>query len=116
MKLFLTFLILFISAKSSCQIQGSIKDINGKKISAAIVIARDSATGKIDSAKIVKPGLYCFYEMKPGIYSLEISAAGYESQTIRNIIITAEDKGATNEEPDLYYGKRIDVILKPAKK
>jgi hypothetical protein len=116
MKLLPILLIPFLTVNAYCQIQGSIKDINGKKISAAIVIARDSATGKIDSAKIVKPGLYCFYEMKPGIYSLEISAAVYESQTIRNIIITAEDKGATNEEPDLYYGKRIDVILKPAKK
>jgi len=35
---------------------------------------------------------------------------------IRGIIITKEDRGATKEEPDLYLGKRIDVMLKPVKK
>src|SRR5690349_5685744 len=113
MKILISVLVIFLNVKASCQIQGSIKDVNGNKITKAIVIARDSVTGKTDSAKIEKPGLYCFYGMTPGIYTLELTAQGYEPLIIKRIIITAEDTGATKEEPDLYNGKRIDVVLKP---
>src|SRR5689334_18466250 len=99
MKILIPILFLLFSLKASSQIQGSIKDLNGNKIAKAIVIARDSLTGTVDSAKIEKPGLYSFYEMKPGTYSLELSAPGFEPLIIKGIVITADDKGASIDEP-----------------
>jgi hypothetical protein len=112
----LKFLIVLVcfSVSASAQIQGDITDSSGKAVPDAFIIA--TANGKLaDTVKSGKLGFYEFKKLKPGIYRIEVKAAGFRPAVQENVEVKETDTGYKEGYDDVYYGQRLDFLLTPVK-
>lgn len=108
-------ILLLFTVNVSAQIMGDVKDQKENGIPNALIIATDSVRNVIDTVKTDSRGFYQFKGLTPGNYVVEAKAAGYRSAIHKNILITSNDTGVVDGEPDLYHGKIVDITLMPAK-
>ena len=114
MKKWITFggLLLLISHHGFGQVEGEVTDEKEIAIPNAVLIAKDSS-GRSDTARTDKRGFYCFRKLKPGNYSIEVKATGFQSMTqMIEVLPTPKD---ANEDDDTYYAEVLDFILKRPK-
>lgn len=86
----------------NAQVVGTIKDESGAVIPGATVTARNSETGLVRSAVSDEHGTYRVQALPPGIYSVVIELAGFQTETQERLML-AIDQSAS-----------INVVLKPA--
>jgi hypothetical protein len=70
-------------------ITGTITDKTGAVIPGAAITAKNTATGIATVSKSTGAGDYNFSTLDPGVYTLTISAAGFEKLTQENIHVNA---------------------------
>jgi hypothetical protein len=70
-------------------ISGTIIDSTGAVVSDATVIAREVATGTIVTRSSSSSGYYMVSPLKPGVYTLEVTAKGFQRYIGENITVDA---------------------------
>jgi hypothetical protein len=70
-------------------IQGSILDTTGAVIPGATIVATNDATGVSVTTTSTGAGDYLFSTLDPGIYTVTITASGFQKQTQKNIHVNA---------------------------
>ncbi|NOT62942.1 MAG: carboxypeptidase regulatory-like domain-containing protein, partial [Acidobacteria bacterium] len=104
--LLLLFVLLAGDVTASAQaifgsIQGTVTDAGGAVVPDARITARNVNTGVTNSATSNEAGLYFLGELRPGVYDLEIEAAGFQKSVQRGVTLRVEDR------------LRADIALKP---
>src|SRR5262249_11317443 len=67
------------AGQTTSRFAGVVRDATGATISGAQVILTDEATGVSFNGETTSAGTYVFDAVKPGIYSLKVSKAGFKS-------------------------------------
>ena len=70
-------------------ISGQVTATTGEALANTVVIARDDASGFEASAKADKRGLFRFPLLRPGVYSLQATASGFEDTPLGNVTVKA---------------------------
>lgn len=105
-------LLFLISNTGFGQVEGDVMDEKETAITNAVLIAKDSS-GRSDTVQTDKRGFYCFRKLKPGNYTIEVKATGFQSMTqMIEVLPTPKD---ANEADDTYYAEVLDFILKRPK-
>lgn len=89
-------LLLTISATSARAqlsgrgtIEGTVTDPSGAVVPGASVTATLDVTGEITRQKTTTAGFYSMPQLKPGVYTLTVTAAGFESYMQKNLALDA---------------------------
>ncbi len=73
--------------QENAELTGTVTDASGAVVANASVKATDIATGESREAKTNGAGLYDFPGLRHGIYSLEVTARGFETYTKKGIVM-----------------------------
>lgn len=93
------------------QITGVVTDKTGAVIPAAAVTATNTATGIKTAGKTNGAGAYNFPALEPGLYSLEISAQGFESLKQENIHVNAMESVGYNPSLGVAGAAPVEVTV-----
>ncbi len=74
-----------VQGQSTATLQGTVTDPNGGTIPSAKVVATNEATGVKLETRTDGAGLYLFPPLSIGAYTLEISAAGFQTTILRGL-------------------------------
>ena len=88
----LIFLLTAVTAPSqtgSGTIQGTVTDPTGAVIPNAAVTARNVATGVVTARVTTAAGLYVLAPLPPGQYNVQLTASGFQAQTLEGITVDA---------------------------
>ena len=66
-------------------LNGTITDISGAVIPKALVTATNVATGVGKTAEVTTSGLYVLTPLIPGIYNIEVKAAGFKNELVKDV-------------------------------
>lgn len=75
----------FATAQSSGSIAGQVADPSGALIPNAVVLSTNMATNVTRSTETNSAGLYSFPDLPPGMYSVKVTAPGFETVVKTNI-------------------------------
>ena len=105
-------LLLFLNCFS--QIEGDVRSKDNKRISKAVVIAKDTTNNIVDSVQTGEDGFYSFTNLKPSKYIIEAKAIGFENKLYKNVIVRENllNPGAGNDRSN---ATRLQIVLLPAK-
>ena len=106
-------ILLTLAARGFCQVEGTVRDPDERALTGTLVIAIDSASKKADSVKTDNRGFYFFTRLKPGVYQLQVVAAG--SKPISKRVIVGIAPAGADAYDDTYYALRRDFILTKSK-
>ena len=84
------------AAQFKAAIQGTITDPSSATVPAAKVTLTDPQTGTQRSTESSAEGVYRFDGLGPGRYTILVEATGFESQTIENVNVLAEQTQGVN--------------------
>ncbi|MBV9265335.1 MAG: carboxypeptidase regulatory-like domain-containing protein, partial [Acidobacteriaceae bacterium] len=73
-----------------------VSDPNGAAVANAKLTLRNVQENTSMQAQTDQGGTYVFSELKPGVYELDISASGFETQHIRDINVQLAQRAAVN--------------------
>jgi hypothetical protein len=107
--IFLFAVVVGFTLRSFSQVQGDVTDAKATGIPNAMIIAMDSSDRSTDTVRSDTRGFYSFNNLKSGHYRIEVRAAGFQTATIKDILVKKEDIGLFDD--DLYAGQRLDVSL-----
>jgi hypothetical protein len=99
---------LIVAQIDTGSIVGVVKDPSGAAIVNATVTLRNEATGVSRVAASNQDGGYQFPALIPGVYSVQVSAAGFESAVSKNIQIDVQSRPAIDFT--LKVGQSKEVI------
>lgn len=104
-------LLLFLNCFS--QIEGDVRSKDNKRISKAVVIAKDTTNNVVDSVQTGEDGFYSFTNLKPGKYFIEAKATGFENKLYKNVIARQRllSPGAGKDKSN---ATRLQIVLVPA--
>ena len=114
MKQFILLLILFCAISTQAQTNGSIagtltdKEIGNQPLPFASVIIRGTTKGTTSDFD----GNYSIDNVAAGTYSLEISFVGYETKTIADVIVIADQVTTINTDLGASAAALDEVIIK----
>jgi hypothetical protein len=94
--------------QTTADVLGTVSDPSGAVIPGASVSLRNLNTNETQSAKSSSDGQYLFNLVKPGTYSLEISAAGYAAINIASLTVQAGDRA--REDVHLKIGDSKETV------
>ena len=80
-------------------ISGTVKDPSGAVVVGAKVIVRDQNTGSVRTAATNSSGYYAFQSVLPGLYTITVSMAGFETAMVTNRRVLATEPA------------QVDVVL-----
>ena len=75
------------SAQSTATLQGIVTDPQGAIVSGARVTVRSQATGVERTAQTGEDGNYQIAALPPGVYTLEVQAQGFQTQTASGLTV-----------------------------
>lgn len=107
-RLLLGFVCALSGLAQTAQISGFVSDPAGAKVEAARVELLNEKTQASVTTSTNGDGLYTLSSLQPGSYSLRISAAGFETEVIRDIGINVGDK--IDKDVALKLGSRTDEL------
>jgi len=84
------------AGQTTSRFAGVVRDATGATISGAQVILTDEATGVSFRGESTSAGTYVFDAVKPGIYSLKVSKAGFKSFSSAGNVVTIGQPTAVN--------------------
>jgi len=88
--------LLFLSTAALAQstygtIYGSVTDPSGAVIRDALVEAKNPSTGAVRSLKTGPDGLYRFFNLDPGTYTVTVSATGFSTAEDKDVKVLARE-------------------------
>jgi Carboxypeptidase regulatory-like domain/TonB dependent receptor len=89
-------LIAPASAQFKAGVEGTISDASGAGAPNATITLTSKETQKKEVTKSSAEGFYRFPGLAPGVYSLNVELAGFKSQTLENIDVSAEQVKGVN--------------------
>jgi hypothetical protein len=93
------------------QITGVVTDKTGAVIPGADVTATSTATGIKTAGKTNGAGIYTFSALDPGIFTLEVSAQGFESLKQENIHVNAMESVGYNPALDVAGAAPVEITV-----
>ncbi|MDE1178185.1 MAG: TonB-dependent receptor [Edaphobacter sp.] len=92
----------------TAQLAGVVRDTSSANISGASVTLKNQKTSDTSAAKTNGSGLYVFSSVQPGIYTLTVSASGFQSEAVTGI--TVEVAGKVTRDVKLKIGAASDTV------
>jgi hypothetical protein len=77
---FLASVSAFAQGETTSAILGTVSDVTGAAVPGALVVVMNKETGLARNAKTDESGRFSFPQLKPGPYSVEVQAEGFETQ------------------------------------
>jgi hypothetical protein len=101
LKLVLPLLLLLsltpvLRAQYRAGIQGVVEDPTGAGIPGATVTLTDKDTGLVKTTTSNADGVYNFLALAPGNYSIKVQATGFQTKTLAQVVVAAEEVQALN--------------------
>jgi len=84
------------TAQSTSQLNGSVADSTGAKVSGAKITLTDAATGLQRSTTSNEAGLYQFLEVPPGNYRLDATATGFAAYVAPKVTLIVKTPSTVN--------------------
>lgn len=97
--MYLLFLCLAASAsfaQSTSTLSGTVLNPEGKPVSAAMVRVSQPERGLSREAKTGENGQYQFAALFPGTYQVEVTAAGYQPEVLKNVEVLVAGQSTAN--------------------
>jgi len=92
----LALLATLAMAQSTSQLNGSVADSTGAKVSGAKITLTDAATGLQRSTTSNEAGLYQFLEVPPGNYRLDATATGFAAYLAPKVTLIVKTPSTVN--------------------
>ncbi len=92
----LTIFATLAMAQSTSQLNGSVADSTGAKVSGAKITLTDAATGLQRSTTSNEAGLYQFLEVPPGNYRLDATATGFAAYVAPKVTLIVKTPSTVN--------------------
>jgi hypothetical protein len=92
----LALLATWATAQSASQLNGSVADSTGAKVSGAKITLTDAATGLQRSTTSNEAGLYQFLEVPPGNYRLDATASGFAAYVAPKVTLIVKTPSTVN--------------------
>ena len=92
----LAILATLAMAQSTSQLNGSVADSTGAKVSGAKITLTDAATGLQRSTTSNEAGLYQFLEVPPGNYRLDATATGFAAYLAPKVTLIVKTPSTVN--------------------
>ncbi len=83
-------------AQFNASLSGTVEDTTGAVLSGATVTLTNTATQNILTTTTGNSGFYRFNELPPGNYTVQVTASGFQTQTINSVIVSAESPRSQN--------------------
>jgi hypothetical protein len=111
-------LLVRAQTSSSSAVTGTITDPSGAVVTNATVELRDNATNDVQSTKVTGSGAYTFSSVKPGNYSISVTAPGFRKTAIPSVSLQVGksalvnlklEVGATTETVEVQAGAASEL-------
>src|ERR1700746_2121976 len=87
---------LFAQVTADANLTGSVKDSSGASVPNAKVRLESVATGAVRDAQTSGTGEYRFDLVAPGNYTLNVSAPGFQTQVVTNLVLAVGSTATNN--------------------
>jgi outer membrane receptor protein involved in Fe transport len=81
---------LIATAQFSSGIEGTITDSSGAVVPGAYVVLSNQNTGVSSTTQANAAGVFHFPSLGPGIYTVEVTAPGFSTVTLKNIVLNGD--------------------------
>jgi len=92
----LALLATLATAQSTSQLNGSVADSTGAKVSGAKITLTDAATGLQRSTTSNEAGLYQFLDVPPGNYRMDATATGFAAYVAAKVTLIVKTPSTVN--------------------
>jgi hypothetical protein len=97
------------SGQTTGRIAGVVKDPSGGVVPRAAVQAINKATNETWSATTDQEGAYSFFLLPPGLYRIEVAAAGFKTAVLTDISVRITETTITDVR--LAIGARVETVV-----
>jgi hypothetical protein len=111
--MFIAFSASGLYAQGYGTISGTVTDPSGASVASATVKAIQTQTGRETVVTSGKEGDFVFPTLPPSVYSLSVSATGFQSYTQTDIVLQADQKLTANVR--LQIGSASETVTVTAK-
>src|SRR5262249_5265551 len=94
--LILSCLVTTAFAQFKASIQGTVTDQSGALVPGATLTVTNQETGKQQTTTTSSEGFYRITELPPGTYTIAAELSGFKKQTIKDIVVHAEETQGIN--------------------
>lgn len=84
----------FAQATATAELRGTVTDPNGSALSGATVTATDNSKGTVRTVTADDEGHYVILSLPPSTYTVKISATGFASKTVNNVLLEVGQQSA----------------------
>src|ERR1700746_75704 len=96
----LSLLILLLAAtafgQTTASIQGTVSDQSGAAVVGAKVTVKNTALGIERNTQTSSTGSYEVPALPPGVYSVQVQMAGFETQLAKNLVLEVSQNSVQN--------------------
>lgn len=100
---------------SVTRVAGTVKDPQSAAISGATVTLTDSATKAVKTATTGDDGAFAFNDLRAGIYSVDVEAAGFKKTTVPDLTVNIDQTSTVNIDMEVGgVGETVTVTASDA--
>ncbi|MGZ5434664.1 MAG: outer membrane beta-barrel protein [Pyrinomonadaceae bacterium] len=100
---------------SVTRVAGTVKDPQGASISGATVTLTDSATKAVKTATTGDDGAFAFNDLRAGIYSVDVEAAGFKKTTVPDLTVNIDQTSTVSIDMEVGgVGETVTVTASDA--
>jgi hypothetical protein len=100
---------------SVTRVSGTVKDPQGAAITGATVTLTDSATKAVKTATTGDDGAFAFNDLRAGIYSVDVEAAGFKKTTVPDLTVNIDQTSTVNIDMEVGgVGETVTVTASDA--
>jgi Carboxypeptidase regulatory-like domain len=90
------------------QVVGQVTDPSGATVAGAKVDLRESATAALHTSTTNSQGQYIFLQVAPGLYSIAVTATGFQQTVVSSVIVEVEKTSTINVS--LKLGNTSEIV------
>ena len=98
-----------VSGQTTGRITGVVKDPSGGLVAKADVRVINKSTNETWSATTDQEGTYTFFLLSPGLYQIEVKAAGFKTVVLTDVSVRITE--TTIADVALAIGARVDTVV-----
>ena len=98
-----------MSGQTTGRIVGVVKDPSGRVVENAYVQAINEGTNEAGSAATDQAGNYSFFLLPPGLYKIEVAAAGFKTAVLTDVSVRITE--TTLADVTLAVGARVETVV-----
>lgn len=100
---------------SVTRVSGNVKDPQGAAITGATVTLTDSATKAVKTATTNDDGAFAFNDLRPGVYTVDVEAAGFKKTTVPDLTVNVDQTSTVNIDMEVGgVGETVTVTASDA--